>query len=422
MNQHPALPRRLGIGALAIALVAALAFVALRTGPLAPVKVTVTSVREGKLSPAIFGIGTVEARRSWMVGPTVAGRVLSVRVDVGDVVKAGQLLAEMDPVDLDQRLAALDAALARATSTQAAAQAQVADTTARRELPAINAKRNQDLAAQNFISAGALEGRLQEKASADAALQAAQANLSGSAQDINRQRAERAALQQQRGNVRLLAPGDGVVTSRDAEAGSTVVAGQPVLRLIDPASLWVRMRVDQGRSAGLAPGLKARIVLRSQPHTSLEGQVARVELLADAVTEERIAQVAFAPTPAVATTQAASSTAAFAPSVGELAEVELQLPETASALLLPNASIQRLQGQTGVWRLSEGKPAFTLVRLGVSSLDGRVQMLEGLKAGDSVVVYSQKALTEGARVQVMDALVKVSAGGKAGRSKAGSAP
>lgn len=398
MKPHPRLLRRVLIGALAVALVAALAFVALRTGPLAPIKVTVTTVQEGKLNPAIFGIGTVEARRSWMVGPTVAGRVLSVRVDVGDVVKAGQLLAEMDPVDLDQRLAALDAALARASSTQAAAQAQVADATARREVAALNAKRNQDLAAQNFISPGALESRLQEKASADAALQAAQANLSGTAQDITRQKAERAALQQQRGNVRLLAPADGVVTSRDAEAGSTVVAGQPVLRLIDPASLWVRMRVDQGRSNGLAPGLKARIVLRSQPHAPLQGQVARVELLADAVTEERIAQIAFTAAHAVAA------------SVGELAEVELQLPETASSLLLPNASIQRLQGQTGVWRLSEGKPTFAPVRLGTSSLDGRVQVLEGLKAGDAVVVYSQKALTEGARVQVVDALVKSAAG------------
>ena len=398
MNQHPLFLRRIGIGALAFGLIAALAFVALRTGPLAPVRVTVTSIQEGKLSPAIFGIGTVEARRNWMIGPTVAGRVLSVRVDVGDVVKTGQLLAEMDPVDLDQRLAALDAALARATSIQAAAQAQVADATARRELAAINAKRNQDLAAQNFISPGALESRLQEKASADAALQAAQATLSGSAQDITRQKADRAALQQQRGNVRLLAPADGVVTSRDAEAGSTVVAGQPVLRLIDPASLWVRMRVDQGRSAGLTPGLKASIILRSQPRTPLQGQVARVELLADAVTEERIAQIAFTAPPG------------FTASVGELAEIELQLPQAPATLLLPNAGIQRLQGQTGVWRLTDGKPAFTPVRLGASGLDGRVQILEGLKAGDEVVVYSQKALTEGARVQVVDALVKAASG------------
>jgi len=171
------------------------------------------------------------------------------------------------------------------------------------------------------------------------------------------------------------------------------VAGQPVLRLIDPASLWVNLRVDQGRSAGLSTGLKASIVLRSRPNAPLAGQVARVELLADSVTEERIAQVGF-------------DTAAVGVSVGELAEVTLQLPETPKSLLVPNASIQHRQGETGVWRLEGGKPVFAPVRLGAHSLDGQVQVLDGLKAGDSVVVYSQKALTADSNVQVVDALVK----------------
>ena len=113
----------------------------LRTGPLAPIKVTVAHATEGQLSPAIFGIGTVEARRSWMVGPTVPGRVLSVKVDVGDTVRAWQLLAEMDPVDLDQRLAALDASLARADSSRQSALAQVQDATARRALAVANTQR-----------------------------------------------------------------------------------------------------------------------------------------------------------------------------------------------------------------------------------------------------------------------------------------
>jgi HlyD family secretion protein len=393
MKNKSALLRRLGVGAAVLVLLGALAFVAMRTGPLAPIKVTVTTVEQGSLSPAIFGIGTVEARRSWMVGPTVAGRVLSVKVDVGDAVKAGQLLAEMDPVDLDQRLTALDASLARAGSAQAAAQAQVADATARRALAVANNQRNQDLARQNFISPGALEAKVQELASATAGQQAAQANLAGAGQDQQRLRAERAALAQQRGNVRLLAPADGVVTTRDAEAGSTVVAGQPVLRLMDPASLWVRLRVDQGRSAGLATGLPASIALRSQPRTALPGQVARIELLADAVTEERIAQVAFAQPP-------------VGVSVGEMAEVTLQLPATAPALLLPNASIQVQKGQTGVWQLKGGQPEFVPVTLGVHSLDGQVQVLQGLRQGDEVVVYSQKALAPGARIRVVDALVK----------------
>lgn len=398
------LRKRAALLLLAVAVVGVLGYVLLKAGPLAPVQVSVTSVQQGRLQASIFGIGTVEARRAWLVGPTQAGRVLSVRVDVGDVVKAGQLLAEMDGVDLDQRLQALDATVARAGSSQAAARAQVTDATARRALADLNAKRNQELAAQNFISTGALEARLQEKASADAALQSAQANLGAAGQDLGRIQAERAALAQQRGNVRLLAPADGVVISRDAEAGSTVVAGQPVLRLVDPSSLWVKMRIDQGRSAGLAVGLPARIVLRSQAPAALAGQVARVELVADSVTEERLAQVSF---------DAPGAGQSINAALGELAEVTLPLPPSAPALLIPNASVQRTQGQTGVWRLQEGKPVFTAVQLGASSLDGQVQVMTGLQAGDQVVVYSQKALSANSRVQVVDALVKSAAPGSA---------
>jgi HlyD family secretion protein len=397
MNISSQTKRRLSLAGLALLLLAALAFVLLRSGPLAATRVTVSQVKEGSFNPALFGIGTVEARRNWMIGPTAAGRVLSVKVDVGDSVKAGQLLAEMDPVDLDQRLASLDASIERALSAQAGATAQQRDATARRELAAVNFRRNQDLADKNFISSGALEARLQENTSADAALQAAQANLKGAGQDLMRLKADRAALQQQRSSVRLLAPADGIVTTRDAEAGSTVVAGQPVLRLIDPTSLWIKLRVDQGRSAGLMPGLKAQIVLRSQSQVPLGGSLARVELLSDSVTEERIAQVSFSQSPAGV-------------SVGEMAEVTLELPATARTPLVPSASIQRQGAVTGVWRLVSGKPVFTAVRLGASSLDGQIQVLDGLKAGDEVVVYSQKTLTGSSRVQVVDSLVKAAAG------------
>ncbi len=393
MNIPAQLKRRLPLAALAVLLLAALAFVMLRSGPLAPTRVTVNQVKEGTFNPALFGIGTVEARRNWMIGPTAAGRVLSVRVDVGDSVKAGQLLAEMDPVDLEQRLASLDASITRAVSAQAAAAAQQLDAAARRELAVVNFRRNQDLADKNFISAGALEARVQEKVSADAALQATQAGVLGAGQDLTRLKADRAGLLQQRLNVRLRAPADGVVSSRDAEAGSTVVAGQAVLRLIDPGSLWIKLRIDQGRSAGLLAGLKANIVLRSQSQTSVAGNVARVEMLSDSVTEEKIAQIAFEQMPSTV-------------SVGEMAEVTLQLPATSKAVLVPSASIQRQGGATGVWRIESGKPVFTTLRLGASSLEGQVQVLEGLKVGDEVVVYSQKALSSDSRVQVVDALVK----------------
>ncbi len=383
--------RRVVLGLLALALLVAMAFVVMRSGPLAPTRVAVVQAAEGSFAPALFGIGTIEARRSYLIGPTVAGRVRSVTVDVGDAVQSGQVLAEMDPVDLDERIAALDASAARAGSASAAADAQRRDALAKKELAIVNARRYVELGAQNFISAGAVEARLQEQASALALVSAADANLAAAKQDRQRLAAERAGLRQQRANVRLLAPGHGIVISRDAEPGSTVVAGQPVLRLIEPTSLWVKVRLDQGRSTGLAVGLPAQIRLRSNPGQVIAGKVARIEAVSDSVTEERVAQVSF-------------DQALAGLSVGELAEASLSLPMTANAVVLPNAAIRRWQGQTGVWRVDAGGLSFVPVRIGQISLDGQVQVLEGVKAGATVVVHSEKDIGADTRIKIVDSL------------------
>lgn len=364
-----------------------------RAGPLAPVRVTVVQAEEGVITPALFGIGVVEARRSHMVGPVTAGRVLRVSVDVGDSVRKGQVLAEMDPVDLDRRMESLDASLARGASAIAAAQAQSVDAQARKALALSTTQRYVGLANQGFVSNSAVEGKQQEETSADAATRTAQANLSAAQQDLQRIKADRAALQEQRLNVRLIAAQDGVVLSRDAEPGSTVVAGQAVLKVIDPASLWVKARFDQGRSGGLLAGLAARIVLRSAPDQELPGKVARVELQSDSVTEEKQAQISFNTLPKGLT-------------LGELAEVTVSSAPQPAALLLPNAAIKRQAGSTGVWLLQNDALHFVVVQLGQSSLEGQVQVLKGIKRGDSVVVHSEKDISAHTRIQVVSSLVK----------------
>lgn len=384
--------RRAGLALLGMALLAAFILVVARTGPFAPTRVTVVTVGEAGVAPALFGIGTVEARRSYLIGPTAAGRVLRVAVDVGEAAKAGQLLAEMDPVDLDQRVVSLEASIARAASAVAAAEAQRRDALARREVAAINARRYADLGQRKFVSPSVVESREQERTSADAAVAAAEANLAAARQDGARLRAEHDGVRQQRQNIRLVAPADGVVTARDAEPGSTVVAGQAVVRLVDPASLWVKVRFDQGRSAGLAVGLPAEIVLRSNPARPLAGKVLRLELLADSVTEERIAQVAFDALPEGV-------------SLGELAEVTLKLPAAKAGPVLPNAAIKQRGEQSGVWAIREGALAFVPVRLGSADLEGRVQVREGLRAGDRVIVHSENELTPESRISVVESLV-----------------
>ncbi len=392
MSFPTALTRPLALGGLVLLLLAALVFVMMRAGPLAPVRVTVQAAASATVTPALFGIGTVEARRAYPIGPTAPGRVLRVLVDVGDAVQAGQLLVEMDPVDTTQRLAALDASIARAQNLASAAQAQAADAAARQRLASANTQRYVELADQHFISPGALDSKVQEQSSAQAATHAASAALAAADQDIQRLRAERAALAQQRDQTRLLAPTAGTVTARDAEPGVTVVAGQSVLKLVDPGSLWVRTRFDQGRSGGLAAGQPAQVVLRSQPRQPLAGQVARLELQSDSVTEERIAQISLREPPGGL-------------SLGELAEVSITLPTATRTLVVPNASLHRQGEHTGVWLAQDSGLRFAPLTLGLTGLDGQVQVLSGLTEGDPVVVYSEQELTAKRRVKVVDALI-----------------
>lgn len=389
-----ALPRWAWLAAGGAAALLAFGWMATTRGPLAPIKVTVTQVATGTVTPSLFGIGTVEARRAYLIGPTVAGRVERVLVDVGDRVKAGQLLAEMDAVDLDARVGSSSAAAARARSAVLTAQAQVDDARSRQALAADEARRYVDLGQRNFVSSSVVDSKMQLRRSADAQLAAAESSHASARQDVTRLEAEREGARRQRGNIRLEAPVAGIVTSRDAEPGSTVVAGQPVLKLIDPASLWVTTRFDQGRSAGLREGLPGRITLRSGGvHGAVAGKVVRIDPASDSVTEERIAQVAFASLPPGAST-------------GEMAEVLVTLPAVTGALLVPNAALHQRGAQLGVWRLVDGKLHFAGVKTGAEGADGMVQVVEGLRAGDAVVVHSERELSSGNRIQVVPSLVE----------------
>ncbi len=387
------LPRQVWFAAFGVALLLAFGWVATQSGPLAPIRVTVTQVVSGVVSPALFGIGTIEAQRAYLIGPIAAGRVGCVLVDVGDTVKAGQLLAEMDPVDLDQRMASTVAAVGRGRSAVATAEAQERDARSRQELASAEVRRYLNLSHKRLVSQSVVDGKLQEQKSADAQLAAAEAVLAGVRRDLARLNADLAGVQQQRENLRLYAPVDGVVTSRDAEPGSTVIAGQAVLKLEDPTSRWVTVRLDQGRSAGLQVGLPADIVLRSNnTRKPLGGKVVRIEPISDSVTEERIAKVAFDRVPQGVST-------------GEMAEVTLHLPAISDALLIPNASLHYRGAQAGVWRRADGHLRFAPVKTGAEGLDGKVQIVEGLKASEEVVVYSERDLDDDSHIKVVSALV-----------------
>lgn len=394
MSRLPIAGRTLALIGVIIPLLALFIYVALRSGPLAPVPVTVAAVESRPISPALSGIGTVEARYTYKIGPTVAGRVKRVDVSVGDTVRAGQLLGEMDPVDLDDRVLAEDATLRRIEASVISSEAQVKDAKARFEYAESQARRYRELLERGSVAVVAAEAKEQELEVAEAAFSAARANLDAARQELVRIRAERAALGKQRANLKLISPVDGLVVARDADPGTTVVAGQPVVQIIDPRSLWVNARFNQLGSSGLAPGLSARIVLRSDSGRALEGKVERVEPLADAVTEETLAKVTF------------DSVSDAHRAVGELAEVMVALPTVEAAPVVPNASIQRVDGKTGVWTINGGDLRFVEAKIGSTDLDGLVQVT-GLDAGTQVVVYSQKTLSLNSRVKIVEQIAGI---------------
>jgi HlyD family secretion protein len=385
--------RALLLAAVAVAGVGLVAWLATTQGPLAPVKVTVASVEQGSLAASAFGIGILEPRRSYSIGPTTASRVARVLVDQGDRVTAGQLLAELDPVDMDDRVEAARFASERAASTIRAAEAQLGEARSRSAVAGASARRWSELQAQGFVSKEAVEAKRHEANAGEAAAEAAAAQRTAALRDLERARADFAASGKLRAQARLRSPVDGVVSARLVEPGTTVVAGQAVLQVIDPATLWVKTRIDQGQAGGVLPGRPARIVLRSDPRQAHDATVERVDWVSDAVTEERIVNVGFKAPP-------------DGLSVGELAEVTIRTVDRAGARILPAAAVKRVGREDGVWRLDGGRIAFQPVKVGITTLDGRSEILDGAREGDAIVVHSERSLDAGMRVKVVEAIVR----------------
>lgn len=374
-KNFPIRGRTLGLLLGLIPLVALFVFVVFRAGPLASTAVTVVGVEKKTISPAIFGVGTVEARRTYKIGPVAAGRLMSLDVDVGDRVLAGQVIAEMDPVDLDDKVRAQSAVLKQA-------EAQRLETSTRQQYAKAQAKRYEMLLAVKSTSEENYTTKKHE-------YQLSEANLSASEQTYARAQSDYAALVAQRNNLKLRAPIDGIVSLRKADPGTTIVAGQVAVEIIDPANLWINARFDQANANGLRVDLPASVMLRSDRSQAMEGRIARLEPMADPVTEEMSVKISF------------DRTLKQIPPVGELAEITVTLPTLDSVPVLPNASIKRLNGKMGVWQIENGNVSFAPVILGASDLDGFIHVLDGLSPNAQVVVYSEQALTTKSRINIV---------------------
>lgn len=338
----------------------------------------------------LYGLGTVEARILSDVGFEVGSALTDLAADSGDTVLAGQVLARIDPSQQQAKVARAKAGAAAAEATLGKVEASV--TRARAILAqrqAANA-RQQDLAGRSTISAQSAEEAQRDVDVAAADLAVAQSEITV-AQAL--QADARAALQYEQvllDQHALRAPFDAVVVNRLVEAGSVVRAGEPIFRLMDPATVWTLAYVDEERAGSLALGQPAEVRLRSLPHQVFTGTVTRIGIESDRVNEERRVWIECDQCPAQVF-------------LGEQAEVRITVDTLARALLIPEIAITGFDGHNGrVWVAQDGRARQVDLIFGQRTQDALVEVVSGLPPGAQAITTPAKGLAEGRMIRITD--------------------
>lgn len=341
---------------LAIAAAAALAACGEAPPPKAPpavaLKAAAVELREVDLTTSAEAL--VEAVRQSTVSAQIAGRIVDLRFDVGDVVKKGEVI-----VRIDERAA---------TQALAASEAQVREAEAAARNARVSLERSRQLLAQKFVSQAAVD-----KAEAD--YKQAQARLAAML-------AGAGAAATERSFATVVAPYSGVVSARHVELGEMAVPGKPLMTGFDPSSLRAVASVPQAQVAAIQASGKARLEI-----PSLERWI-----------DVRQVTVMPAADPRTHTTR-----------------VRLELPEDlrgvypgvfarahftvgrAPRLLVPRAAVFHRSELTGVYVIEgKGVPRLRQIRLGTAGDEKAVEVLAGLKPGERVALEPVKAGMAGA--------------------------
>ncbi|MFZ2653163.1 MAG: efflux RND transporter periplasmic adaptor subunit [Burkholderiaceae bacterium] len=321
--------------------------------------VVVTQAQLGKITQRIGANGNIAAWQEASIGTEVNGlRLSEVLVNVGEVVKRGQVLANFASETLAAELAQLRATVAEAEATLAEASA--------------NAQRARDLQASGALSAQQIAQFLTAERTAQARLEAQRAALN--------------AQQVRLAQTQVLAPDHGVISARSATVGAVMPAGSELFRLIRQGRLEWRAEVAASDLARLAPGLTATVTpAGGEP---VKGVVRMVAPTVDAQSRNGIVYVDL---------RAPGSARA-----GMFARGEFELG-SAPGLTLPQSAVVLREGFSYVLRVGpDSKVIQTKVVLGARSGE-RIEIASGLDAAARVVLSGGAFLGDGDLVRVVEA-------------------
>ncbi|WBY01619.1 efflux RND transporter periplasmic adaptor subunit [Ramlibacter tataouinensis] len=359
MNQPSAFPWRLASLVLATAL-AACSKPQPAPEPVRSVKVL--TVGTSALASSHEYAGEVRPRVESRLGFRVAGKIVQRHAELGQRVRSGQVLAQLDAQDY--RLAA------------DAARAQVAAAATQRDLAAADFKRFAALKDQNFISGAELQRREASLKAAQAQLDQAQAQLAGQAN--------------QAGYTRLSADADGVITGIEAEPGQVVNAGSPVVRIARDGPRDVVFSVPEDKVARTRPGSPVAVRLWAGGEV-VQGEVREVAASADPVTRTYSVKV--------------SLPAGAQPPLGSTAYVSPQAPGTAGTpvIKLPTSALRQEGQGSAVWVLDRASMTVRSQPVQIATADGNEAVIAGgLQPGMLVVSAGVHVLAPGQKVRIYE--------------------
>ena len=327
--------------------------------------VTVAQPQNASLPLRISANGNIAAWQEASVGTEANGlRLAQVRVNVGDVVKRGQVLAVFAPESVQADVAQMRAGLAEAEATLGEASA--------------NAQRARDLQASGALSAQQINQYFTAERTAQARVEA--------------QRAMAKVQQLRLAQTQVLAPDDGVISARSATVGAVLPAGQELFRMIRQGRLEWRAEVSSAELAALKPGLG---VLVTAPNVApLKGTVRMVAPTVDPQTRNGLVYVDL-PAPGAAR-------------AGMFARGEFDIG-SGQGLTLPQSAVLLRDGFSYVLRVGPDSKVSELKVKAGRRVGDRIEIVDGLPAEARVVASGGGFLGDGDTVRVVDAVVKSAA-------------
>jgi len=324
--------------------------------------------------------GTARAQIDTPIYARINGYLKRFLVDLGDNVKKGQLLAEIESPEVDQQLR-------QARANLAVAKAAVAQNRANLTLAAIGAKRWASLAKDHAVSQ-------QEADEKQAALEARQADVQAAEAAVQSQEANVKRYEELQSFMQITAPFDGIISSRSVDVGTLVSEGsttstRELFRLVQVETLRVFVSVPESAMASVQPGLEVQLRFDAHPGRVWKGLVARTARSSDPVSRMMQTEIS------VANPDGMLSSGLYAQVVFQLKRATPPLMVPANALVIwPKGTFVAVVGEDSIVHY----PAVLIGR----DYGTQAEILSGLKEGDRVMVNPTTEVREGQKVRAVD--------------------